>query len=68
MKDINGIEVMSSVDTVEKPSINDWMNEFNVSTRYEVKRIPLPDGDTFCMKRFKQNIDKGLILAEETVS
>jgi len=64
MKHLN---IQSTVNAVDKPSINDWMNEFNVSSRFEVKHIPL-DEPPFDINRFKKNLAKGLILVGETVS
>ena len=61
---MENLRVQPPVQVVEKPSINDWMNEFNVSSRYEIKKIPL-GASAFDINRFKKNIDKGLILVED---
>ncbi len=61
------LKIQSTTDAIPKPSINEWMNEFNVSSRYEVKQHPL-DAPPFSVDRFKKNIKKGLILTEQAVS
>ncbi len=62
---MTNLKVQSTVDSVEKPSINDWMNEFNVSSRYQIKQATKHESIAFDMKLFQRNIKKGLILAEE---
>jgi hypothetical protein len=64
---MENLKIQSTVKAVDKPSINDWMNEFNVSSRFEIKHIPL-DEPNFDINRFKKNLDKGLILVGEPVS
>jgi len=66
MTDINGIKVLSTTHPDDKPTINEWMNEFNVSSRYEVKHIPLTN-ESFDLSRFKKNLNKGLIMAEQNL-
>jgi hypothetical protein len=64
---MDNLNIQSTTAIVEKPSINDWMNEFNVSSRYQIQQLPLNE-DSFNINRFKKNIEKGLILVGEPVS
>lgn len=61
-----------TTNAVPKPDINEWMNEFNVSTRYEIKKVPLDrNGERiggFNLNMFKKKLKKGLILVGEAVS
>jgi len=57
---MDNIKVQSTVETVDKPSIDDWMNEFKVSSRYQIQHHSLNENQPFDMKLFKKNLDKGL--------
>ena len=49
------IRATLTADCIERPSLNEWMKEFKVASRY-VEPQPTPDSYIFDLKKFKKTI------------